>query len=165
MSDSKNGFMTSIWGPMLWSVLHMISLNYPLNPTKQDKVYYYTFIQSLAHVLPCGSCRRNMQKTLRQLPITFHYSLKNRKNFAKWVFLFHEEVNKSIGNDKPSNPTFEDMQQIYELFRANCNHSQQGVDNGCVVPLNILKSKCVLQIVPQQSIIKGIQIDKQCFPS
>lgn len=35
--ESKDGMLTSVWGPSMWHFLHTMSFNYPLKPTKQDK--------------------------------------------------------------------------------------------------------------------------------
>ena len=45
--------LTTVWGPSLWHTLHTISFNYPLKPTKRDKINYKRFIYQLRHVLPC----------------------------------------------------------------------------------------------------------------
>ena len=38
--NSKDGMMTSIWGPSMWHTMHTISFNYPVKPTKEDKKNY-----------------------------------------------------------------------------------------------------------------------------
>ena len=35
--NSGDGMLTSIWGPSLWHYLHVISFNYPTNPTNLIK--------------------------------------------------------------------------------------------------------------------------------
>ena len=32
-----------IWGPFLWYILHIISFNYPINPSYADKRIYHDF--------------------------------------------------------------------------------------------------------------------------
>ena len=34
---SGDGMLTSVWGPALWHYLHVISFNYPVNPTNLQK--------------------------------------------------------------------------------------------------------------------------------
>ena len=41
--NSNDGMLTSIWGPPLWHVLHIISFNYPVKPTTKDKDNYYNY--------------------------------------------------------------------------------------------------------------------------
>ena len=44
---SGDGMLTSVWGPSLWHYLHIISFNYPVNPTKSNKKYYKEFVNNL----------------------------------------------------------------------------------------------------------------------
>ena len=34
---SKDGMLTSVWGPSLWHYLHTMSFNYPVKPTETEK--------------------------------------------------------------------------------------------------------------------------------
>ena len=38
--NSGDGMLTSVWGPSLWHYLHVMSFNYPLEPTKLQKQKY-----------------------------------------------------------------------------------------------------------------------------
>ena len=42
-----------IWGPHAWIFLHSVTLEYPDNPTDEDKQNMINFIDSLGNVLPC----------------------------------------------------------------------------------------------------------------
>ena len=53
---------TKDWGPRLWYVLHLITFNYPENPSFIDKQHYETFFLSLQNVLPCSICREHYKK-------------------------------------------------------------------------------------------------------
>ena len=68
--NSDYGFITYIWGHMLWHFLHIISFNYPVNPEniirkRFDKGHiqncYFFFIKLLIYILPCGGCRTFMK--------------------------------------------------------------------------------------------------------
>ena len=59
--ENGNGMLTKIWGPSLWHFLHVMSFNYPVNPSKEDKENYRNFLCNLRHVLPCGKCRKNLK--------------------------------------------------------------------------------------------------------
>ena len=39
--NSKDGMLTTVWGPSLWHSLHTISFNYPTNPTSNKNVDTY----------------------------------------------------------------------------------------------------------------------------
>ena len=66
--NSDNGMLTSIWGPP-YGILHTTSFNYPIKPTKADKIHYKSFILNMGYVLPCGSCRDNFNNNLKDLPL------------------------------------------------------------------------------------------------
>jgi len=115
--DSPDGFLTKIWGPNLWHTLHTISFNYPVNPSQETKKKYRDFILSLKYVLPCGKCRDNFKKNIKQLPLTMSY-MKNRETFSRYVYDLHEVINKMLC--KKSGLSYEDVRERYEHFRARC---------------------------------------------
>ena len=59
--NSKDGMMTSIWGPSMWHTMHTISFNYPVKPTYKDKINYKKFITNLKYILPCCKCRLRLK--------------------------------------------------------------------------------------------------------
>lgn len=174
---SGDGFMTSVWGPPQWHMLHTISFNYPNQPTEDDKRYYRDFILSLTHVLPCKVCRRNFKTNLEQLPLSIS-DMQNRESFSRYIYRMHELVNKML--HKKSSLSYCDVRERYEHFRARCTASPPIVfkhgksktrrnskssykhENGCTVPLYGTKSRCILNIVPQGGDEQSIQIDKKC---
>ncbi len=173
---SNDGMLTTVWGPPLWHYLHTMSFNYPVNPTKDDKRYYKQFICSLKYVLPCGKCRKNFFNNLKDVPLNNH-ALKNRENFSKWVFRLHEHINKML--NKNSGLTYDDVRERYEHFRARCtddkksnktkkNKTKKNIkkhkkEDGCVEPLYGKKSKCILNIVPKETRVPTLSVDKQCI--
>lgn len=165
--ESNNGFMTTIWGPMLWSFLHMVSMNYPVNPTKDDIEHYYTFFTSIQHILPCGPCRRNAQSNLATFPLVREIHMASRLALSRWVFDFHNIVNKMIG--KTFELDFDEMRDRMELFRAKCSRKQTpGIEKGCTVPAGkqtTVKTKCVLAIVPatRNTGSSSLYVDEECF--
>lgn len=159
--QSGNGFMTSIWGPNMWFMFHMISFNYSVKPTVDEKNAYFKFFNSIQHILPCGECRKNLKKNLKKLPFTMEV-LESRYTLSKWVYDLHEEINDMLG--KKSNKSFDDVRDLYELFRAKCGTPKGGIEAGCTDPLNKLRTKCVLTIVPQSEIYPGGSFDfRHCF--
>ena len=165
--NNNNGMLTSVWGPSLWHTLHCISVNYPVQPTTEDKKHYKNFINSLRYVLPCKYCRSNLTTNLQKVPLNAD-ALKNRENFSKWMYILHEKVNKNLG--KRNNLQFRDIQDRYEHFRARCYHTQSGGstnkhknEKGCVEPIYGVKSKCQLHIVPQEQKGASLLINKKCI--
>jgi len=176
--NSNDGMLTTIWGPSMWHSLHTISFNYPVKPTMDNKKHYMDFILSLQYVLPCGKCRKNLVKNFKKLPLTMK-EMESRHTFSKYIYDLHEVVNKMLG--KKSGLTYEDVRERYEHFRARCvkkipkNRTKKNFmglgkvselikkEKGCIVPLYGEKSKCILQIVPQDTKCDTFQIDDKCI--
>ena len=170
---SGDGFLTSVWGPAQWHMLHTISFNYPVNPTLEQKHQYRDFILSLQNVLPCGTCRKNLKTNFKQLPLTMT-DMKNRDSFSRYIYNLHELVNRML--NKKSNLTYCDVRERYEHFRARCTDEKPKLfvnvknkkwtrskkEKGCTEPLYGKKAKCIIKIVPQEEKGQSMQIDKKC---
>ena len=117
---SKDGMLTSLWGPSLWHYLHTMSFNYPVEPTETDKKYYKQFVMSLKYVLPCKYCRMNLRGNLNSYSFN-RYCLKNRANFSRWMYDLHEHINTML--KKKSGLSFEEVRERYEHFRARCSET------------------------------------------
>ena len=170
---SGDGFLTTVWGPAQWHMLHTISFNYPVNPTEEQKKQYRNYVLSLQNVLPCGACRKNLKTNLRHFPLKMS-NMKSRETFTKYIYNLHELVNKML--KKKSNLTYCDVRERYEHFRARCVDEKPKVfkyseiktrknkkEKGCTEPLYGKKARCILNIVPQEEKGQSIQIDKKCM--
>jgi hypothetical protein len=170
---SGDGFLTTVWGPAQWHMLHTISFNYPVKPTEEQKKQYRDYVLSLQNVLPCGACRKNLKTNLRHLPLKMS-DMKSRETFSKYIYNLHELVNKML--KKKSNLTYCDVRERYEHFRARCVDEKPKVfkysaiktrknkkEKGCTEPLYGKKARCILNIVPQEEKGQSIQIDKKCM--
>jgi hypothetical protein len=146
--NSKNGFSSNIFGPPLWLFLHIISFNYPVNPTKKEKQVYRDFILNLKYILPCRTCRDNLTKNFQELPLTMK-DMESRDTFSLYVYNLHNIINKML--NKNVNITYDEVKRQYEQYRAKCEKKNKTIKNkhvGCVVPLNSKhKKKCVIKIV------------------
>ena len=173
--NSGDGMLTSVWGPSLWHFLHMMSFNYPINPSKIDKINYKNFIKSLQFILPCRLCRENLVKNFKTLPIT-NKDMKNRESFSRYVYNLHELINKMLS--KKSGLSYEDVRDRYEHFRSRCVKNIKTIkknkknnnktikkkkENGCIDPLYGTKSKCLIQIVPIEDKTETFRIDEKCY--
>jgi hypothetical protein len=162
-SDTKSGdgMLTTVWGPSLWHFLHTMSFNYPVEPTKEQKEQYRSFVLNLVHVLPCKYCRINLHKNFKTLPLTMT-DMKSRDSFSRYVYHLHEIVNKML--NKKSGLSYCDVRERYEHFRARCTANQPPkTEKGCTEPLVGKKSKGIIQIIPQEVECETIQIDEQCL--
>jgi hypothetical protein len=173
--SSSDGMVTKIWGPIVWTALHTISFNYPVNPTNEDKIHYKEFIYNLKYVLPCKYCRINLAKNFKQKPLLMCH-MKNRETFSRYIYELHELVNKML--NKKSNLTYCDIRERYEHFRSRCteeppkifnfikkSQTKKKTEKGCTEPLYGKKAKCVINIVPQEDKSATFKMDKKCIKS
>ena len=170
--QSNDGMLTTVWGPSTWHLLHTMSFNYPINPSCADKINYRNFVLNLQNVLPCGKCRKNLKKNFKKLPLTCKW-MENRANFSLYIYKLHEVVNKMLG--KVSGLSFADVRERYEHFRARCALSLKDKEEikreeekaknekGCTEPIYGEKSKCILQIVPQDTKCETFTMDEKCI--
>lgn len=113
---------SKIWGPPFWFVLHSISMNYPNNPSFNQKRNYYDFFNSLKYVLPCQKCRKHYAKLFEKFPITPF--LDSKKSIVSWVVYIHNEVNKSLGKKQY---TLEEVIRNYQFIYNNKYKFQCGI--------------------------------------
>jgi len=172
--QSSDGFLTTVWGPMMWSYLHTMSFNYPVNPTKEDKKHYKEFVINLQYVLPCKFCRINLTKNFKKMPLTMK-DMENRDSFSRYIYNLHETVNKML--KKQSGLTYNEVRDRYENFRSRCTEEKIQLfdfkkvlktrknqkEKGCTEPLYGKKSKCVIKIVPLEEKQDTFQMDKKCI--
>ena len=82
---SGDGMLTSVWGPSMWHYLHIISFNYPNNPTKFLKQKYKQFLLNLQYTLPCKHCRINLKNNFKKYPLKDEI-FKNRNTFSRYIY-------------------------------------------------------------------------------
>jgi len=170
---SGDGFLTTVWGPAQWHMLHTISFNYPVKPTLEEKKQYRDYVLLLQNVLPCGACRKNLKTNFKHLPLKMK-DMESRDTFSRYIYNLHELVNKML--KKSSNLTYCDVRERYEHFRSRCVDETPKVfkyseiktkknrkEKGCTEPLYGKKARCILKIVPHDEKGQSIQIDKKCM--
>ena len=173
--NSGDGMLTKVWGPLMWSYLHIMSFNYPADPSAEDKKHYRDFVLNLQYVLPCKYCRINLTNNLKKKPLNNCY-MKNRETFSRYIYDLHETVNKMLG--KNSGLSYCDVRERFEHFRARCIDEKPKVfkfiktniktrknrrEKGCTEQLYGKKSKCIISIVPQEDRSATLKIDKKCI--
>ena len=147
---NTNGMQTNVWGPPAWLFLHCIAANYT-----PDKAYgYMTFFKSLKYVLPCGACRKNYTRILKEVLPLKKSVFKNRETFMLWLFMLHNQVQRDIYantlnvKDRPKyKDTHEDFLntvRFYEQFRAKCTKNAYG----CTIPLKGQRKRSRVLILP-----------------
>ena len=81
----------SLWGSHLWYILHIITFDYPDNPTSYDKIAYRDFFTNIKNVLPCKECKKHYNTFITDYPITPH--LDRKSDLVKWLIQIHNFVN------------------------------------------------------------------------
>jgi Erv1 / Alr family len=126
---SPNGFPTHTWGAALWRVMHILSFNFPLKPTKQQQQHYFEFFRSLCTVIPCEKCRGEFCKVVEnpKSPLYLSRSLfaqdtKDTPGTARWrligyVIKLHDQVNRRLGKRPESLGCFEQWLRFYASMR------------------------------------------------
>lgn len=159
--NSNNGMQTSVFGP-IWFTLHLISFNYPVNPTPKDKENYMNYIRSYKYVLPCIYCRTNFDTNLKEVKFGMS-SMKNRESFSRFVYNLHNAVNKMLG--KHNTISYREVRDRYESFRSRCsdNKTKKEIseikkkqiknkkEEKCHSSLYNTKGKAIIEIIPKKS--------------
>tara|TARA_E500000178_G_C16812644_1_gene657679 strand:+ start:286 stop:690 length:405 start_codon:yes stop_codon:yes gene_type:complete len=83
------------WGPHGWIFLHSVTMNYPKNPSNNDKQLYRNFFSSLTRVLPCEKCAYHYKQHIKDDPI--EPALENRDKLVRWLIKIHNKVNADLG--------------------------------------------------------------------
>jgi hypothetical protein len=89
------GISPSYWGREAWHFIHYVTLNYPEQPTEQDKKNYLDFLNVLPFVLPCPICGIHFVENMKNIPPR----MDSMKEFFEWSVDMHNEVNK-VNNTK-----------------------------------------------------------------
>ena len=108
----------NIWGPGAWTFLHSITLNYPDNPSNEQKKIYSDFFYMLPKILPCEICKKHLTKHINDSPINFH--LNSKESITKWLYAIHNKTNSSLGK---SIITYKEFIDIYDKMYSNKDES------------------------------------------
>jgi hypothetical protein len=99
--------------------------------------------------------------------------MASRDTFSRYIYELHETVNKML--NKKSELSYCDVRERYEHFRARCTEEKPKIfdfkksltkkkrEKGCTEPLYGKKSKCIINIVPQENKTETLKIDKKCI--
>ena len=84
----------TVWGPNLWVVIHTIALNYPNNPSYEQKRIHEDYFNNLVFLIPCDKCRIHYRQHINNNPVVNH--LKNSDTLFRYTIEIHNEVNKTL---------------------------------------------------------------------
>ena len=155
-----NGLMTRLWGPSGWLFLHCVTFGYPykIDPTNPEHLEkqndYYRFFYYLGKVLPCKYCRNSYDEFFMKNSLLPH--LGSRKELAKWLYNVHNMVNDKLGVPTCQQPSFEEIEERYESFRAACKpitekEKTDKAGKGCIAPATGKPKRSVIKVVEYES--------------
>jgi hypothetical protein len=75
--------------------MHIVSLGYNPEPSKQEQDDAIRFYTSLKSMLPCGICRTHYAEFLQEMPV--EQAVGSRDDLIYWVFQLHNKVNVNLG--------------------------------------------------------------------
>ncbi|AYV77943.1 MAG: disulfide thiol oxidoreductase, Erv1 / Alr family [Edafosvirus sp.] len=129
---------TKYWASHGWIYLHAVTVNYPENPTQEDKTRVKNFFLNLT--LPCDDCQGKYATHINNNPITDEV-VDSRANLVKWLILIHNEVNKSLGSPEvPYNDVIKKFKKQYDIDISKLlNNESIKIKN--IVPNNIPTKK------------------------
>ena len=107
------------WGPHGWLFLHTVTMNYPKEPTNEDKTLYRKFFSSLKRVLPCEKCAYHYYEHIKDDPI--EPALESRDSLVRWLIKIHNKVNEDLG--KPQY-TYEQVIEEYKYKLMNMERDE-----------------------------------------
>jgi hypothetical protein len=87
------GISPKFWGSQGWHFIHSVALNYPDNPTQEEKDNYLEFFKSVGNTLPCEICAEHFRKKMEDTPP----NMNSREDLFNWTVDVHNAVNKENG--------------------------------------------------------------------
>lgn len=90
---------TADWGPILWNLLHGITLKAGRSPLLADELReWQKLLKATGEILPCEHCTKHYHEYSQKHPFTHLTKLSKTeiKSFVtEWYFNLHNEVNAS----------------------------------------------------------------------
>jgi hypothetical protein len=94
------GMSPSVWGPIMWWTMHIVTLGYPDQPTEQDKKAAIDFFKSLEYMIPCPICKEHYKVNIAKFPV--EAATGSRTDLILWVVKIHNMVNEELGKPQVS---------------------------------------------------------------
>jgi Erv1 / Alr family len=108
--------LPSQWGPSFWTFFHLVSLNYPNNPTDKDIEMAKLLVKSIYYILPCSLCKQHYYSNIQRNPLRSG-DLTSKDDFIEWFIDLHNVVNKMLNKKHIS-----DEEGIKKVKSLNINY-------------------------------------------
>ena len=121
---------TKIWGPPMWTSLHIISFSYPINPTQEDKQNYKRYFKLVGDLLPCILCKNSYEEFIQSGETKLdHNVMTSQDTLTKWLYQLHNRVNFKLGVDY--GVTYDDICKKYKSYIVSCTSSSKNNQGKC----------------------------------
>ena len=132
----------NIWGKHFWYTIHFIALDYPEEPSNEDKRDFQVFFENLHKVIPCYKCSVNYIKHLNERPLE-NKDLENNKTLFKWTVDIHNIVNRDL---KKQEMSYDDAWRLYHNFGNNIDEKKMKHNTWLILLIFVLVLIIVLMI-------------------
>ena len=153
LENMSNSMQTYVWGPCLWTYLHVWSMSFPIKPTQSEKLLFAKTLFGIICTMPCNICVENVSINLEKVGFAKPHTamrlskskfVQSRETFTKFIFDFHNCVSTMLGKDV-SHIRYKDVMDDLEVARAkhcgkkrkidtSINDGHGGVEDGCTQP-------------------------------
>jgi len=99
-----------------WTLLHTISVYFPVQPTGEDKTRMQTFLTLFGQFYPCKECGQEFLEYIHSKPP----QLDSREDLMQWMCQAHNDVNERLGKDK-FNCSVASLDQRWKSGNSSCN--------------------------------------------
>ena len=118
------GTPKNYWGGRCWRWLHLLTINYPTNPSYQDKLWILQQLQYFASSLPCAECQNHFSELMRKYPPNLQCGgsdFGNPSPLERWSWGIHNRVNERLGKRlitlrEYTHIYYEERAKIYKNF-------------------------------------------------
>lgn len=171
-ADLPNSMQTPVWGPCLWTYLHIWSLHFPVKPTMGTRLAMAKTLLAILATLPCNLCVDNAGNNLEKVGFSRPHTpqrlaktkfMESRKTFTRFIFDLHNQVSTMLGKDT-SHIQYDQVMADLEMGRAKgctkkrkastMDGSLETPETGCVQPM-YKACKTVIYIVPRTPLEGG----------
>jgi len=131
MGNRRLNVKPSLWGPMTWKMMHVMSESMPETLTADEQTDVTKFFRSLVTILPCQKCREH----LALLYDTGYFpQVDTKQNIKQSVFKLHNKVSDDLGK-----PILEKLPDLSTLLASTGNNvtALQHVGGGELLRLSV----------------------------
>ena len=129
LRESTRLLLSTEWGPILWKYLHIIAEKIGHTGSKlidtDQANYVRTLITMLPSILPCPDCQNHSETYLAANPfpsLKDTYGAAMRDSVRTWLFLFHNSVRVSKGQEPIDSIDF--CEQYGQMYLSSADYTR-----------------------------------------